>query len=154
MLTAYIDTGLLVKRYVTEPGSDELDAHLFDTQPALFISELTRLELASSFARKQSEGRIIKTHRADLHQQADEDVLSGLLKLVSLDSGVIRQGLFLMQSLEQALTTLDAIHLASALKQKVDIFMTDDNQLARAAAEAGLQVWSTQKQLLEKSSCF
>ncbi len=144
MPTAYIDTSLLVKRYVTEPGSDELDTYLFDTQPTLYISEFTRLELTSTLARKQREGRITKMHQADLRQQADEDVLSGTLKLVSLDSSVIRQGLNLMQTLEQALATLDAIHLASALRQNVDIFMTDDKQLARAANEAGLQVWSTQ----------
>lgn len=143
MLTAYIDTSLLVKRYVTEPGSDELDAYLFDTQPTLFISELTRLELASSFARKQREGRITKAHQAALRQQADEDVLSGMIKLISLENSVIRQGLALMHTLEQAIATLDAIHLASALKQGVDIFMTDDKQLGRAASEAGLQAWST-----------
>ena len=144
MLTAYVDTSLLVKRYVTEPGSDELDAYLLEAQPTLFISELTRLELASTFARKQREGRISAMHQAALRQQADEEVVSGMLKLVNLDSGVLRQGLSLMQSLTQAIATLDAIHLASALRQKVDIFMTDDKLLARAAAEAGIQVWSTQ----------
>ena len=48
-----------------------------------------------------------------------------------------------LTTLEQAIATLDAIHLASALKQGVDIFMTDDKQLGRAASEAGLQAWST-----------
>lgn len=143
MLTAYVDTSLLVKRYVTESGSDELDSYLFNMQPTLYISELTRLELASTFARKQREGRITKTHAATLRQQADEDVLSGMFKLVGLDSSVVRQGLHLMQTLSQALATLDSIHLASALKQGVAIFMTDDKQLALAANEAGLQVWST-----------
>lgn len=144
MLTAYVDTSLLVKRYVTESGSEELDSYLFDTQPTLYINEMTRLELTSTFARKQREGRITKMHEVALRQQADEDVLSGMFKLVGLDSSVMRQGLNLMQTLSQALATLDSIHLASALKQDVDIFMTDDKQLARAAIEAGLQVWSTQ----------
>lgn len=140
----YIDTSLLVKRYVTEPGSDELDSYLLETQPTLFVSELTRLELASTFSRKQREGRMSKTHQAALQQQADEDVLSGTLRLVHLQNSIIRQGLTLMQTLQQAIATLDAIHLASAMHQNVEIFMTDDKQLARAALEVGLQVWSSQ----------
>ena len=142
MLSAYIDTSLLVKRYTTEPGSDALDAYLFDAQPELFVSELTRLELASTFARKRREGRFSKEHHAALRQHADEDVLSGLVKLVNLDSAVLRQAYSLMHTLEQAVATLDAIHLASAMRQEVDIFMTNDKQLGRAAVEAGLQVWS------------
>lgn len=141
--TAYIDTSVLVKRYVTEPGTDVLDTYLFDAQPFLFISELTRLELTSTLARKQREGRISAEHRAALHQQADADVLSGIVKLVILDSQIIRQALTLMHRLTQPVATLDAIHLASALHQSVEIFMTDDKQLARVAREAGLQVWST-----------
>ena len=140
----YIDTSLLVKRYVTEPGSDELDAYLLDMQPSLFVSELSRLELASTLARKQREGRMTKLHHAALRQQADEDVLAGSLRLIQLESSVIRQGLSLMSTLDQAIATLDAIHLASALHQGVEVFMTDDKQLGRAALEAGLQVWSTQ----------
>ena len=141
---AYIDTSLLVKRYVTEPGSDELDNYLLGTQPTLFVSELTRLELASTFSRKQREGRMSKNHQAALLLQVDEDVLSGTLRLVHLQNTIIRQGLTLMQTLQQAIATLDAIHLASAMHQGMEIFMTDDKQLARAATEAGLQVWSSQ----------
>ena len=139
--TAYIDTSLLVKRYVPEIGSDELDQFLCDTQPHLLVSELSRLELASTLARKRREGQFTQRQLDVMQHQADEDLLSGSIEVALLQGQVISRALSLMRSLKQPVATLDAIHLATALLQSVSLFMTNDQQLARAATEAGLTVW-------------
>lgn len=140
-MLAYLDTSLLVKRYVPEAGSDELDQFLCETQPRVIASELTRLELACTLARKSREG-LLTQHKLDtLQRQSDADFLSGTIAQVALDSRVLRRGLELMRDLKQAVATLDTIHLATALLHQVDLFMTCDRQLARAASEAGLTTW-------------
>jgi uncharacterized protein len=139
---AYIDTSVLVKRYVSEAGSDALDSFLVTAQPELVVSELIRLELVSTFGRKCREGRVTSADLDKLQIQADADLLSGRIELVSLRGDLLQHALGLMRRLVQPLATLDAIHLASALSEHVDIFMTNDQQLSRAAAEAGLATWT------------
>ena len=140
-MKAYIDTSVLVKRYVSEPGSEALDNFLVTAQPELVDSELVRLELASAFGRKCREGRFPGTDLDKLHIQVDTDLLSGRIELVMLHRDVLQQALNLMRRLAQPLASLDAIHLASAMAQHVDVFMTADQQLSRAATEAGLATW-------------
>ena len=141
-MKAYIDTSVLVKRYVSEPGSDALDSFLVTAQPELIVCELMRLELVSTFGRKCREGRFSSADLDKLQIQADADLLSGRIELVSLHGDLVQRALGLMRRLVQPLATLDAIHLASALSEHVDIFMTNDQQLSRAATEAGLATWT------------
>ena len=140
-MKAYIDTSVLVKRYVSEPGSDALDGFLVTAQPELIASELIRLELVSTFGRKCREGRFPRTDLDKLQIQIDADLLSGRIELVVLHRDILMRALNLMRSLNQPPATLDAIHLASALAQRVDVFMTNDHQLSQAATEAGLATW-------------
>ncbi len=142
-MKAYIDTSVLVTRYVCEPGSDALDNFLVTAQPDLVAGELVRLELASAFGRKCREGRFPRTDLDKLQIQVDTDLLSGHFELVTLNRELLQQALNLMRRLAQPLATLDAIHLASAMAQQVDVFMTADQQLSRAATEAGLATWPT-----------
>ena len=141
-MKAYIDTGVLVKRYVSEPGSDVLDRFLVTTQPDLVASELARLELVSAFGRKCRDGRFPSTDLDKLQIQVDADLLSGAIEMVTLHRDVLQRALGLMRGLTQPVATLDAIHLASALAQRVELFMTNDQQLGRAAAEVGLATWT------------
>ena len=141
-MKAYIDTSVLVKRYVSEPGSDALDTFLVTAQPDLIASELKRLELVSTFGRKCREGWFTSSDLDKLQIQADADLLSGRIELVNVRGDLLQQALDLMRRLVQPLATLDAIHLASALSEHVDIFMTNDQQLSRAATEAGLATWT------------
>ena len=140
-LLAYFDTSLLVKRYVPEVGSNELETYLCSKQPHLMVSELSRLEFTSTLQRKMREGVLTQALVDAMQRQADEDLLSGVIEMTALDSQIISRGLTLMRTLKQAVATLDAIHLATALARKADMFLTNDKQLARAALETGLQVW-------------
>lgn len=138
---AYIDTSLLVKRYTPELGSIELDDFLCEAQPLLFVSELSRLELASAFSRKGRAGLLSKQAHDAVNRQADADFFSGSIEIVRLESQVIQRALELMRTLTQPVATLDSVHLATALLDRATLFMTNDRQLARAAIESGLEVW-------------
>lgn len=140
-MRAYIDTSLLVKRYTPELGSNELDAFLCEAQPLLFVSELSRLELASALARKRRDGLLSTQTHDTVNRQADADFFSGSIEVVRLETQVIQRALELMRTLTQPVATLDSVHLATALLDRATLFMTNDRQLARAALESGLQVW-------------
>lgn len=140
-MRAYIDTSLLVKRYTPELGSNELDGFLCEAQPLLFVSELSRLELASAFSRKGRDGFLSMQAHDAISRQADADFFSGSIEVVKLESRIIQRALELMRTLKQPVATLDSVHLATALLDRASLFMTNDRQLARAALESGLEVW-------------
>jgi predicted nucleic acid-binding protein len=137
----YIDTSLLVKRYVTESGSAELEARLIGEQPNLVISELVRAELISTLRRK--ERRAIMTRKGShlAAQCFEQDIATGVLSLKSLNSVVVARAALLIGELKSPLATLDALHLATALLHNAMHFFTTDEQLSKAAREAGLIVW-------------
>jgi len=140
MLT-YIDTSMLLKRYVPELGAEELDLRLTQEQPDLILSELGRVELLSALARAVRAGRIDATFSANSYSRFLEDVSSGVVELQPIHSGVIQQAADVIRQLKQPLATLDSLHLATALRCQADMFFTTDQQLSRAAKEVGLAVW-------------
>jgi len=138
---AYLDTSLLLKRYLPEEGASELEAFLLDTQPELVASELARLELLSTLGRKYRDGHMRAEVIPHVQHAADIDFLHGAIRLLRLGSEVVRESLRLLQTLRNPVATLDCLHLATAIQASVELFMTNDRQLARAATECGLQVW-------------
>jgi predicted nucleic acid-binding protein len=137
----YIDTSLLVKRYVTESGSAELEARLIAEQPHLIISELVRAELISALRRKERKA-IMTRAGSDLAVQCfEQDIATGVLSLKSLNPAVVARAARLIGELQSPLATLDALHLATALIHTATHLFTTDDQLTRAAREAGLIVW-------------
>ena len=132
---------MLVKRYINELGSTELENRLLQEQPYLVVSELGRAEFISTMGRKVRQRQLPPHASAILYARLLEDVESSAIALLPLDSVIVQQAVGLMRQLTQALTTLDALHLATALQHKAGILFTADAQLARAAEEAGLATW-------------
>ena len=132
---------MLVKRYLNELGSAELESRLLQEQPYLVVSELGRAEFISTMGRKVRQRQLPAHASAILYARFLEDVESSAIALLPLDSVIVQQAVGLMRQLTQALATLDALHLATALQHKAAILFTADTQLARAAEEAGLATW-------------
>ena len=140
-LLAYIDTSLLVKRYLPEIGSAELEARLVAEQPHLVVSELVTTELISTLRRKERQGLIDRVFSNAAHARFLTDLHTGAIQTVPLNSYVVQKASNLLLDLDSPLATLDALHLATALLQNAEVFFTSDVQLSRAAQEAGLAVW-------------
>ena len=137
----YIDTSLLVKRYLPEMGSNELEARLLAEQPQLVVSELASTEIISTFRRKERQGLIERSFANAAHARFLTDLQTNAIQTLPLTSHVVQKASSLLLDLRAPLATLDALHLASALIHGVDLFFTSDIQLSRAAQEAGLSVW-------------
>ncbi len=134
----YLDTSALVKHYVWEPGSEEVDRILADAQWA-GASLLARVELEAAFAKyvrmallPESEARsLLVGFRMDWERLTHLHPDPWMTDLAS--ELVWRYGL----------RGYDAVHLASALRwQDAALhpvtFATFDRKLWRAAADAGL----------------
>ncbi len=81
--------------------------------------------------------RAIRVARAVDDVETDLDELLDGCAIVEVDSDVVRLAVALADS---GLRTLDAVHLASALRAGVGRFFAYDRQLSRAARAAGLRV--------------
>jgi len=136
---AYVDTSLLVKRYVGEEGSARARALL--RRHRVLSSALLPVEALAAIGRRRSAG--------DLSDRDFTGILAALQRdrqrweLVELTSQVLGRAEQLLHT--ERVRTLDALHIASALEVEGAIgeklpFLTSDTRQRVAAARAGLQV--------------
>lgn len=140
----YADTSALVRVYVSgEPHHAELRRQLLDGDVPVVTSVLTRVELASAVAAAGRAGRLRRPRL--LLDRFDADCReNGPVTLLDLDTGTAFP---LARRLvrEHPLRALDAIHLAVALTEAVELaagdpvsLVTCDKAQATAADSLGL----------------
>lgn len=125
----YVETSAAAKLLVREPASSRLAARLdsaVDQDEALLSSMLLETEL-----------RRLASH-VDLAQTAVTHLLERF-DLVEADRSLYREAGLLPG---RHLRSLDALHLAAALRVGADIMITYDRRQADAAEAAGLPVLS------------
>lgn len=128
MKTVYIDTSVLGRVLLDEPDKQAIQRDLakFDKRVA---SRLLRIELRRVGLRRELLDRV--------------NTLVADVSLIPIDNQILTATETLTPS---AVGTLDAIHLATALRlsreAKLDALMTYDKQLADGAREHGLPVVS------------
>lgn len=131
----FFDSSAFVKRYVREPGSDEVLGWC-DRADEIGLSGIAVPEIISAFCRLRREGRIdyqvYQRLKAELMLDI-EDVLIGALTpevtahaISSLEAHVLRG--------------MDALHIGSAVAMKADVFVSADRRQSDAAGQAGLQI--------------
>lgn len=133
-MTLYVDSSAFARRYLQhERGHDRCVDHMAD-DPSWATSRVSTVEVAralhGAIAREQAVPLVLDAFQEDLAETVLVDVDQVTLALareVAIDTGV---------------RTLDAIHLASALRLADDEleFLTYDEQQARAAQRIGLRV--------------
>jgi len=141
MAILYLDTSALVKQYVQERGSREVQ-DLIRTAEHAGTSQITRTEMAAALARATRMGLVPVTE--------GESAWNGFLKDWEAITRLKVSGQIIEQSSELAwkypLRDYDALHLASAvLWQEIleaqIILATFDRELWSAGSQAGLIVW-------------
>jgi len=141
MAILYLDTSALVKQYVQERGSREVQ-DLIRTAEHAGTSQITRTEMAAALARATRMGLVPVTE--------GESAWNGFLKDWEAITRLKVSGQIIDQSSELAwkypLRGYDALHLASAvLWQEIleaqIILATFDRELWSAGSQAGLIVW-------------
>ncbi len=122
----YADSSALVKLVIEEPESAALERHLEDG-PLLATSGLALVEVPRATT--------LANRAADVEEEAERLLASCML--IDVSDGLLRAAARLTA---RAVRTLDAIHLASALRINADEFVAYDRRLIGAAAEQGLTV--------------
>jgi predicted nucleic acid-binding protein len=135
----YCDASALVKLYLPEPESGELNRTLAGRQD-LLAADLGVTEIISSVARRWRDGsmNIEQAHKLQRTLLADLD--AGYFQRVELTPATYRQAeRFLLSLAMVALRAADALHLALAVEAGALSIVTFDRRLAEAAHSIGMR---------------
>ena len=115
MSTYYVDKSALIKRYLTEPGSEWV-REITDPKAGnvIIICDLTAVEFFSAIARRIREETITEKNADVLHNRFEADLEHEYLS-VPLESYVLKFARSLFTIGAYPLRSLDAIQLASAI---------------------------------------
>ena len=134
-MITYFDTSSLLKFVIKEIGSEE-NLNIWNLSDEKVCSQLTRTEMHSALMRKVREGSV---SASAVRGRLDEmDKLFTDVVLVDITSDVIDASCELVKELP--LKSADAIHLATALMVRADLFSSSDKKLCAAASERGIAV--------------
>jgi predicted nucleic acid-binding protein len=120
----YVDSSALVKLVIDEPETEPLTLHLARDR-VLVTSEIAIVEVSRAAAQANPAADV----------QAEVDQLLSSCTLVAASLQLLRAARQLASS---SLRTLDAIHLASALRVEADELVAYDRRLLNACSEHGL----------------
>jgi hypothetical protein len=138
--SVFLDTSVLAKWYLPEPGSERFVRFLQGTS-ARALSRLTLVEMQSLLGRRRRAGEL-NSQQVKLVQRAlDQDLSAGFLEVRPVDdSQVARAAEILTKLASRPLRTLDALHLAAAETSGTSLFATADRVQAASARALGLRV--------------
>jgi uncharacterized protein len=133
----FFDTSAFVKRYIREPGTDQV-LEWCDTATEIGLASIVLPELISAFCRLRRESLISDIQ----YQQLKSSLLADIedVALCDLAPTVLAQTISALE--HNTLRAMDAIHIGSAVILKADIFVSADKRQCEAAIQAGLRVES------------
>jgi predicted nucleic acid-binding protein len=138
-LRIFCDTSALAKRYVQEPGSEDLEELFSSTATEIFISTLAFVEFASAMGRKLRNKEITKAKVGEAIKELEEDWYEVFAK-IPLEDMLAEKAAAI--ALEFFLKGADAVHLAAAQLIRAELFVASDNKLMRVANKMGLNSYN------------
>lgn len=140
-MTPYFDSGVLIKLYVLESNSPNAVSSVARF-PVVKLNPVQELEIRNTF--RALEGRDILTaaQRAASEHVLELDIICGRLRRSVPDwSEVFRIAMNLSQdyTTETLARSLDILHVAIAICEHCDIFITADARQDSVARKAGIQ---------------
>jgi len=133
----YFDTSALLPYYRNESNSPAIQKFLFDIDPPVLISRLTRVEFASAIARWVRMTELNEAEAGLIENAFTNDIKSGLLLAQSLSPTHLNQAEKWISSKRTSLRTLDALHLACSWSSEAEM-ITCDNILHQSAKQLGI----------------
>ena len=135
----FLDTSVLVKRYVTEKGSDQV-RRLLRRNVEIAVARITEAEAYAAIARAVRMNVLTQDDRKRVFEQIAEDVASS--RVVEIRRGVVSAVRDLVH--RWPLRGYDAIQLSCALRLQSEnlavSFWCADDELANAARGEGMRV--------------
>jgi hypothetical protein len=135
-LKVFLDTSALAKRYVQEPGSDVLERFFISAVSKVIVSTLAFPEFGAAIGRKLRERQLPRSAATHAMKEFEKDWI-GLYVKVPLTEAVAEAAAAL--AIRYPLKGADAVHLATAIGEDVEIFITSDAQLMGVAQKEGLK---------------
>lgn len=134
MKTAYWDTSLLLKLYLSEEGSPLIQRKARDWD-AIYTSEIAFTEMYSSFHRKYREKHHSKVEMENCMDQFELDIQNGLISFIPFEPLVHKKVADVYRKLPEKifLRSPDAIHLASCEITGFKIIYTHDIRMIQSA---------------------
>lgn len=129
-----VDSSSFAKRYIQEPGSEQLD-ELLQQASELGICVILVPELISALNRRLREGGISKEDYRRAKKLLLADVSDATV--LQLTPAVISRSVKLLEN--SALRAMDALHVACAFEWETDLFVTSDKRQCDSAIKYGLQ---------------
>jgi len=133
----FMDTSVLIKRYLVEAGSDKVDK-LFESASQIIVSPVTSIEARSILRRLLAEKKIARPDYKKLNEELTFDF--DYFTVVNFDPGLEVSAKTLIDRYQ--LKTLDAIQLASAISKRsaISLFAASDKKLLAAARDERFKV--------------
>lgn len=127
-MVVFLDTSSLIKRYVEEPGSSEVDK-FFDENNDIHLAPTTPIEIQSVLTRRLREKSITQ---ATVHLALEEWKNEERSFTIALFNQRLRDAA--IEVIEKTgIKTLDAIQLAAAQLSDASVFVSSDKNLIKAA---------------------
>jgi predicted nucleic acid-binding protein len=120
----FIDTSVLFKKYVAEPGSDAFERVLAKATE-IAVSPVTRIEMDAAIERRLRDRTLSQEQAEWLRAEAGRD-FAYFLQVV-WNQNLERKAIELVS--RYALRTLDAVQLASGVLSEAKLFVTSDRKL-------------------------
>ncbi len=140
MAEAYLDTSVLIKLYVAETFSTEVE-HFVGEASGIVISRLSTLEWHCAMARRARTGHITQDYLNLARTEFTRHLAEGYFRIVPYDDPLLSDALRVLDSANPApLRTLDAIHLTAVRNADVTRIATADDVMRRAALQLQLEV--------------
>ncbi len=137
----YLDTSAIVKRYVTEPGSEVLDEVFRDAYRGSAVISFSSWNIAEVAVVFDKYSRILGLNARGLlkNMMREMRMLSRLhmLRVVGITPRLIRDSIQLV--FKYHVYVADALQIASAKAINSTKFLTGDKRLAEIAEQEGLQ---------------
>jgi predicted nucleic acid-binding protein len=128
---AYLDTSVLVAYYCPEALSEAAEKMILaDGQPA--VSALTEVELVSALARKIRERELSRENANQVLTEFQSHLNQFLFKRIPLERDHYSVAFNWLAQFAVPLRTLDALHLAVAAQNNLEL-VTADQQLLQCA---------------------
>jgi len=134
-MITYVDTSMLIKLLVEEPGSDRAGS-IWDTADTLATARVLYVEARAALAAARRTGRLSSTqHR---RTTIALDVLWSQMSIIEITSDLVLHAAELAES--DGLRGYDAMHLAAALLIGAEVVASADNELCAAATRHGVSI--------------
>ncbi len=143
MVTAYFDTGVLVKLYVDELDSDHAIALVEQAPLPLPFTHIHRIELLTAIRLKTFRGELTAAEQRKIFRLVAADSAAGRLRLPDYDLIQVfgrAEELSLSHATAIGTRSLDILHVAAALECRCTEFCSFDRRQRALAAKTNLEV--------------